>query len=127
MMIHRFLIVCCALCSASGCIMHMNGKLRHNSVTQASSVRDMQQQQVLDNLAMFMCCYDAMPFFSYPNQSRPQVTDQANLGGTASGGRPNSSPFPFFFTSSGAFRHCSSGRNRKRIPSRRSTIRGSSN
>ena len=91
-MIHRLLVVCCVLCTASGCIMHMNGKLRHNSVHQASSVRDMQQQQVLDNLAMFMCYYNAMPYFSYPNQSGAQVSDQANIGGSASGGRPNSQP-----------------------------------
>ena len=107
--------------------MHMNGKLRHNSVHQASSVRDMQQQQVLDNLAMFMCYYDAMPFFSYPNQSGAQVSDQANVGGSASGGRPNASPFPFFLSCARPVRHSASGRNRKRTPSRRSTIRASSN
>ena len=61
----------------------------------------MQTQQVLDNLAMFVCNHNAMPYFSYPNQnmrrwSTPEMPDYRRAGG-----RPLSSPFPFSFTSLG--------------------------
>ncbi len=99
-MIRHYLVICCVLAAASGCA-EMSGKLRHNSVNQASSVHDMQQQQVLDNLAMFVCDPDAMPFFSYPNQSGEQVTDAANLAGNAGWGRPNIATIPFLLTALG--------------------------
>jgi hypothetical protein len=71
------------VCALAGCA-HLNEKLTNNSVTQATMVNEMQQQQVLQNLAMFVCDYNAMPFFSFPNQSGAQVIDQDN--GSASMG-----------------------------------------
>ena len=96
----------------------------------------MQQQQVLDNLAMFVCDYNAMPHFSYANQSGAQVTDQANANASLGWGRVNmfgsygqrSPIFRFHFCSArSASPAAASGRSRKRSPSRRSTIRASSN
>ena len=60
-----------------------------NSVSQAAAVHDLQQQQVLDNLAMFVYDYNSMPYFSYPNQSGAQVTDQANASASLGWGRVN--------------------------------------
>ena len=70
----------------SGCT-HV--QLRKNSVNQAGAVHDLQQQQVLDNLAMFVYDYNSMPYFSYANQSGAQVTDQANANASLGWGRVN--------------------------------------
>ena len=83
---HLTLILGCIFCAASGCT-HV--QLRKNSVNQAMAVHDLQQQQVLDNLAMFACNYNATPYFSYANQSGAQVTDQANASASLGWGRVN--------------------------------------
>ena len=73
----------------------------------------MQERQVLDNLAMFVCNYNAMPHFSYANQSGAQVTDQANgnasmgwgrvnlFGSTSATGTNNNFPFPLLLSAIG--------------------------
>ena len=91
-------MVCCVLCAASGCT-HV--QLRNNSVNEAGAVGDMQTQQVLDNLAMFVYDYNAMPYFSFPNQSSAGVTDIGNAGLSSGWGRLSSSPFPFLLNSLG--------------------------
>ena len=58
-----------------GCT-HM--QLRKNSVHEAEAVGDMQVQQVVDNLAMFVHDYNSMPYFSYVVQGSATVTDQGN-------------------------------------------------
>jgi hypothetical protein len=88
----------CLLCAASGCT-HV--QLRKNTVNQAVAASEMEQQQVLDNLAMFVCDINSMPFFSYPNQSGSQVTDTGNLGGSAAWTRPTTAPFPLIFGPAG--------------------------
>ena len=99
-------IIACILSAASGCA---DVQLRKNSVSQAAAVHDLQQQQVLDNLAMFVHNYNSMPYFSYANQSGAQVTDQANASASIGWGRVNEFgnsavphiPFPLLFSSAG--------------------------
>ena len=103
---HLILILGCIFCAASGCT-HV--QLRKNSVNQAVAVHDLQQQQVLDNLAMFACNYNATPYFSYANQSGAQVTDQANASASLGWGRVNvfgsnaipAFPFPLLLSAIG--------------------------
>ena len=106
MMTRHCIIIGCILWAASGC---MHVQLRKNSVNQAGAVHDLQQQQVLDNLAMFVYDYNSMPYFSYANQSGAQVTDQANASASMGWGRVNlfgsnsvpNFPFPFLFNTLG--------------------------
>jgi hypothetical protein len=78
------LAACIALATA-GCT-HV--QLEKNTVNEAYSVGDLEQQQVLNNLAMFVYNYNSMPYFSFPNQGATVVTDQGNAGVTAAWGRP---------------------------------------
>jgi hypothetical protein len=59
----------------SGC---MDWQLRKNTVEVSYSVGEIQQQQVLDNLATFVCDNNAFPSFCYPNQGGSNVTDMAS-------------------------------------------------
>jgi hypothetical protein len=68
-----------SLALLSGCI---DWQLRRNTVDVSYSVGEIQQQQVLDNLAMFVCDYNAFPSFCYPNQGGSNVTDSGSLGVT---------------------------------------------
>jgi hypothetical protein len=86
MVIKRYWVVCLFLLAACGCT---HTQLRNNSVNQAAALSEMEQQQVLDNLAMFVYDYDSMPFFSFPNQSGAQVTDQASANAQLGWGRVN--------------------------------------
>ncbi|HEV3415559.1 MAG TPA: hypothetical protein VG056_02045 [Pirellulales bacterium] len=79
------LAICALFAALSGCT-HI--QLRNNSVNQAAAVGDFQQQQVLDNLAMFVFNINSFPHFSYPNQSGSTVTDQGVAGLTPGWGRP---------------------------------------
>ncbi len=63
-------------------------QLEKDSVNQAYTVGDLEQQQVLNNLAMFVYNYNSLPYFSYPNQGATVVTDQGNAGASAAWGRP---------------------------------------
>jgi hypothetical protein len=58
--------------------------LRKNSVKEAATVGDIQTQQVLDNLAMFVCNPNAMPYFSFPNQSSAGITDTGSAAAAPS-------------------------------------------
>jgi hypothetical protein len=51
--------------------------LERKTVNQASTLSDLQYQQVLDNLAMFACNPDSMPWHLKLNGAVVQVTDQA--------------------------------------------------
>lgn len=55
--------------------------LRRNTIQQAQSVADLQQQQVMNNLAMFMYDPNALPFFSLPGASLATVTDTTSGSG----------------------------------------------
>ncbi|HWA98260.1 MAG TPA: hypothetical protein VG713_07190, partial [Pirellulales bacterium] len=60
--------------------------LRRNTINQARTVADIHQQQVLNNLAMFVYNPYSMPCFSYPTQGTNQVvnTTTAELNGSFS-------------------------------------------
>jgi hypothetical protein len=64
---------------ASGC---MHAQLRQDTVQTALSSGDIQQQQVLDNLAMFATDPNAFPSFSVPNQGSANVTDVGSASAT---------------------------------------------
>jgi len=57
-------------------------QLRHNTIKQAETLTDTYTQQVLDNLAMFVCAPDSMPQFSFPREGVTDVTDDANASAT---------------------------------------------
>jgi len=60
---------------------------------------------VLNNLALFAYDYNALPFFSFPNQTSASVTDQGTIGLTPAFGRPTAGPVgvigQFLFTTFG--------------------------
>jgi hypothetical protein len=64
----------------SGCT---SVQLQKNTVQQSWTVGAIQQQQVLDNLALFVCDYNALPSFTFPNQGGSTVTDSGNAGLTS--------------------------------------------
>ena len=69
------LILGCSL--SSGCA---HTHLRWNTVKQAQTLTDVYEKQVLDNLAMFACNPDALPYFAYPSQGSADVNDRGSLG-----------------------------------------------
>jgi len=79
-------LVClgCLLVASGGC---MATRLQNNSDDAAVTVGSLQQQQVLDNLAMFVYDPNSLPYFSYPNQGTAIVSDQEAAGATPSLGR----------------------------------------
>ncbi len=54
-------------------------QLRYNHNSQAKSLTSIYEQQVLDNLAMFMKNEDALPFFAVPKAGSADVTDSGAL------------------------------------------------
>lgn len=86
------------LVGVSGC---MNTQLRKHTVRQALTVGDIQTQQVLNNLAMFVYNPNSLPSFSYPNQSSSNISDTGSGSVTPGFSRITSSPFFFFFSSLG--------------------------
>jgi hypothetical protein len=101
-MVFRSLIACCLLATISGCT-HV--QLRKNVTNQARTVGDFHRQQVLNNLALFAYDFNALPSFSFPNQSSAFVTDQATAGVAPGFGRPTGGPAgvigQFLFTTLG--------------------------
>lgn len=81
------------LAAIAGCT-HV--QLRKNTVRQALTVGDIHQQQVLNNLAMFVYDPNSLPTFSYPNQSSSNVTDSGSLEGS---GAINRAPLGFLWLS----------------------------
>ncbi|HEX3999007.1 MAG TPA: hypothetical protein VHX65_10685 [Pirellulales bacterium] len=79
------LFVGLALAALAGCT-HV--QLRNNTVNTAAAASDAIVQEVMNNLAMFVYDSNSIPFFSFPNQSSANVTDQANAAGSAGWGRP---------------------------------------
>jgi len=72
------LVICC------GCT---HTRLQRNTISQGSTLTDLQYQQVLDNVAMFACNPDSLAWHIKINSGLVQVADQgsgflgANLGG----------------------------------------------
>ena len=75
----RHLLALVLTVGLSGCT-HL--QLGRSAVNQAWTVSDVCQQQVLNNLAMFMYDPGSLPHFSYPNSSAANVTDQGNVAAT---------------------------------------------
>ena|GEM_PF-6538938 len=92
----------CLLVSAGGCT-HV--QLRKNAVREAGTISYFHRQQVLDNLALFAYDYNALPFFSFPNQTSAIVTDQGSAGFSPTFSRPTAGPVgiigQFLFSSFG--------------------------
>ena len=63
--------------SLSGCT-HM--QLRWNTTHQATTLTEIYEQQVLDNLARFVCDPESMPSFAYANGGSAYVSDSGNVG-----------------------------------------------
>lgn len=64
---------------ASGC---QTFQLRVGSINQARSYGDIQEQQVLDNLAKFVYDINSLPSFAYSAQGTNQVQDQVSISST---------------------------------------------
>jgi len=69
----RALAVVAIASVACGCA---HQQLRWNTVRQSRTLTDIYEQQVLDNLAMFVYDPNSLPFFSFPNAGASNVTDQ---------------------------------------------------
>ncbi len=80
----------------------MHIPLRRNTVRQALTVGDIHQQQVLNNLAMFVYDPNSFPSFSYPNQSGSNVTDMGSAQGTGGIGRAFPGPGFLWLSSLGS-------------------------
>lgn len=94
----RLLIFAVFLPLAAGC-MHI--PLRNNTANQARSVTDLYQQEVMNNLAMFVYDSSSLPHFSYANQGATSVADQGTLGISPTWSRGSSGTLPFLFSSLG--------------------------
>lgn len=55
-------------------------QLRWNAVQQSRTLTDIYEQQVLDNLAMFVQDQGSLPFFAFPNGGGTDVTDEGGAG-----------------------------------------------
>jgi hypothetical protein len=86
---YHYLVIGLLAVFCGGCA---TAPLRNQSVQQAAAVADFQQQQVLDNLAMFAYDYNSMPYFSVANQSGDSVTDQAAVNASATFTHLNTQP-----------------------------------
>ena len=69
----------------SGCI---NSQLRNNTVDECRALGDVYEQQVMNNLAMFVYDPDSMPYFSYATTMASQVTNTAQGSVTPTLGYP---------------------------------------
>lgn len=64
-----------AVCS-TGCTYH---QLRKNTANQALTISELHQQQVLDNVALFVNNKDALPFFALPTQGTSEINDKGAI------------------------------------------------
>jgi hypothetical protein len=65
------------LLAAAGCT---HTQLRWNTVQQSRTLTEIYEQQVLDNLAMFVTDPNSLPGFAYPNAGGSNVQDSASAG-----------------------------------------------
>ncbi|MEO2088158.1 MAG: hypothetical protein ABGY75_01500, partial [Gemmataceae bacterium] len=71
------LIAAVAMCCGLGCT---HTALERRTVKQASTLTDLQYQQVLDNMAMFACNPDTMPWHLKLKGGLVQIADQGSGG-----------------------------------------------
>src|SRR5579883_1262173 len=74
------ILIALGICWSSGCT-HL--ALERRTICQASTVADLQTQQVLDNLAMFACNPNALAWHFKLSGGTTQVTDQGTSIGSA--------------------------------------------
>jgi len=55
-------------------------QLRWSTVKQADTLSDIYQQQVMDNLAMFVHDYNALPYFAFPSSGAATIDDRGGIG-----------------------------------------------
>ena len=72
------------LANGAGCT---SLQLRRHTILQAATIHDIYQQQVLDNLAMFVHNRGACPYFALIGQGTSSLTDTASLAETNAWGR----------------------------------------
>jgi hypothetical protein len=82
--------ICSALAVALGLSGCTHRQLQQNVVGTSQILMQIHQQQVLDNLAKFVCDYNALPSFAYPNQGSALVSDTGSAGATPAFGRSSS-------------------------------------
>jgi hypothetical protein len=80
------------LLAASGILGCTDLQLRRNTVRESTAAFEIEQQQVLDNLALFVSDFNALPSFSYPNQGSSIVIDAGNAGMTPGWSRITQGP-----------------------------------
>jgi len=77
----RTLVACLLATLATGCT---SAQLRRDTVNQMETVHELQQQQVLDNLAMFVHNRGSLPYFSVVAQGTCSLADTGSLSVTNS-------------------------------------------
>jgi hypothetical protein len=107
--VHKPIASLCVFAISLSMIGCTHVQLKRNTVRQAWTVGDIQQQQVLNNLAKFVYDFNSLPSFSIPNQGGSNVIDAGNVGLTPGWSRFSSlvnTPFLFgvFGTTFGASR-----------------------
>ncbi len=75
----RGLIAFVVVASFCGCT---HNQLRRSTIGQVRTLADINHQQVLDNVAMFCCSPNSMPFFALPKAGLTQVDDTGEATGT---------------------------------------------
>ncbi len=81
---------------ASGCT---HTQLCRNTLGQMETVHELQQQQVLDNLAMFVCNHNSYPYYSVVTSGQTALTDTGTL--TVNNGFGLTSALKFVYNSLG--------------------------
>lgn len=75
----RASLILCSVAVASTLTGCTHRQLRSDHVKQARTLTTIMEQQVLDNLAMFVSNPDALPFFALPAAGSATVTDSGSL------------------------------------------------
>jgi hypothetical protein len=78
-MLWRLLAVSCAVAACGGCT---SNQLRRSTLNQARTWTDLQYQQVLDNIALFVDNPGSMPYFAGVGGGVADIKDRASIGNT---------------------------------------------
>ncbi len=73
-----FVLLMVLFFASSGC---QHTHLKYNAVRQAGTLSEIFEQQVLDNLAMFVHDPHSLPYFAYPGDGTTALTDSAAFFG----------------------------------------------
>lgn len=73
----KFVLICLAAVVLQGCA---HTQLRWNTTKQSQTLTDLYQQQVLDNLAMFVENPHSVPHFAIPSSGGSEVLDRGSWG-----------------------------------------------